>query len=330
MASELVGLETLHPALNRALDSFSASTRQRAATALRAALRERVQTDGERAWTSSRLTGDGFPVEITFTTADNRLRYTVEPASVYQSPRSRVQTAFQLINALDSHVVPDEVITVLKRIQDQGTLQFGAWLGGRHTDEDSEHKIYVEVPDGETGSVAIAGLPFAYPQPALPDRDVTLRMIAYSPTSRQWEMYFRVKSLAPYHLPRILAPAKLNERSEELLCFVSEAYGHPLRERLPGESVGVSYTLRAEDHTPQSVTLFFFARVFWGGDARIRHRVSTLAKQLNWDDTRYQQLTSPLETRRSWMTYHGILGITLAGNGQFALSIGVRPPEESQ
>ncbi len=138
-------------------------------------------------------------------------------------------------------------------------------------------------------------MPLEYPQPRLPDRIAKLRMIAYSPASQQWEVYYRVKSLAPYHVPRVLAPCGLDSRTEELLDYLTQAYGHSLGVRLPGPSVGVSYSMRSPEN-PQSVTLFFFARVFWGADARIRQRFGRFSNALGWDDSRY-----PRGSRQTWL-----------------------------
>jgi hypothetical protein len=141
-------------------------------------------------------------------------------------------------------------------------------------------------------------------------------------------LYFRVKCLAPHHVAGVLAPAELFPKAEKMLGFIRDAYGYSLGERLPGESVGVSYFLRAREAV-QSVTLFFFARVFWGGDARIRQQFGRWSTAFGWDDSRYQKITAALDSRRTWKTDHGILGITLMRSGQIALSIGVRPQEVS-
>jgi hypothetical protein len=150
-------------------------------------------------------------------------------------------------------------------------------------------------------------------------------MLAYSPGSRDWEVYLRIKSLAPHHVPRVLAPAGLDARSGDLLGFIASAYGYSLDSRLPGPSVGVSYSMRSPEDI-QSVTLHFYARSFWGGDARIRKQFSRFARELGWDDRRYRRVTASLAGKESWTTNHGLLSITLARD-RLALSIGIRAPE---
>jgi hypothetical protein len=311
---------TRQPALARALHAYPGEVGRRAAAALDIMLRERA--GGGSAWSSSRLTGDGFPVEINFTTADDRLRCTVEPARADLPPRRRFEAAVRLLGPLGSVAVPEEVAGACRRMQDGGGLRFGAWLGCRHGPDDSEYKLYVEAGDEAALPEQVALLP-----PRLPDRSARLCMLAYAPASGRYETYFRIPDLEPYHLPRVLAVACLDSRTGELLRFVTEAYGFPLTGRLPGQSVGVSYALEPSGAV-LSVTLFFFAAVFWGADARTRQRFSELSAALGWDEGRYRAVTAPAAARRSRSTWHGIFGITLAHGGRMSLSIGVRPPED--
>jgi hypothetical protein len=326
MISTLIGAASLHPALDQALSPFPAASQRQAHADLTTILHERLMVDGERAWTACRLTGDGFPVEFTFTTADNRLRYTVEPGRLSLAPQGRLETAIQVINQLSSCALPDYVADALREVQNGAALHYGAWLGCRYAPDASEYKIYVEAP-GVVGDQANGALdPFSQLQIRLSNRIPTRRMIAYSPMSQRWEVYARIPAMAAHHMRGVLAPVGLESMADDLLQYITNAYGYALRERLPGQSVGVSYTMRAAE-APQSVTLFFFARVLWGGDARIRRRFGDLSAQLCWDDSRYQQVTAPLASRDMWQTYHGILGITLTRNRHVSLSIGVRPVE---
>ena len=321
---------TFPPSVTLALENFPGETAVRAEAALQTLLHDRLAADGEQGWSGSRLTGDGFPLEITFTTADNRLRYTIEPGSRYLTPHQRLAAAVRLINILSPEPLSKDVVQTFQAVQKEAPLLFGAWIGGRHGSGGDQYKLYAETP-GTAGGEAnlaklLAGRLGNYPQPRVLDRPVSLRMLAYSPVSGQWELYYRVKSLAPHHLKGVLAPAG-HAASEELLRFITEAYGYSPGERLPGESVGISYTWPAPPDALPTVTLFFFARVFWGADGRIRRQFSRCASALGWDTTRYMNITAPLKNRRDWKTFHGILGITLTPAGQLALSIGVRPPE---
>lgn len=330
MRNDLGRTETLHPALDRVLAGFQHKMSARAAVALQRLLHERL-SGGLSAWASSRLTGDGFPVEITFTSADQRLRYTVEPATPQATPQQRLVLALQDINALSLSPIPSAMAAAFRRLQHLGDLSFGAWVGGRHSLVDDQFKLYVEMPMLEsTDSAAgeLTALLGEYPQPGPVDRLVNLRMLAWSPGSAQWELYYRIGAPAPHHLAAVLAPAGYAAQAGDLLRYLREAYGHSFAERLPGESVGVSYTWQP-GQAESSVTLFFFARTFWGGDARIRQQFGSWSTALGWNDRQYQRITAPLAGRRVWKTFHGILGVSLLPGRQLALSIGVRPPEAS-
>jgi hypothetical protein len=323
-----------HPALTQALDAFPAKLAEHASASLHTLLYSRLEADGLIAWSGSRLTGDGFPVEITFTTADDRLRYTVEPASRSCTPQQRLEAAVQLINSLGAAGLDEDTAGTFRAMQNLGGLTFGAWIGGRHSASDSQYKIYVEMPETNIeGSNYLTRKLGSLPAPRLYDRSANLRMAAFSPATAQWELYYRVMSFAPEHMAGTLAPAGLKGMAEMLLSVIKDAYGYSFGERLPGESTGISYSFHAgsqgaEPHYEvQSVTLFFFARAFWGGDARIRQQFGRCAAALGWDDSRYQKVTTALASRKMWKTYHGIVGFTMLLYGKIALSIGIRPLE---
>lgn len=316
------GTRTLHPAIDQALGAFHADEACRAVAALQIMLRARTGTDDPRAWSSARLTGNGFPVEFAFTTADDRLRYTVEPAGPDDGPRRRFEVAAGLLGMLSGSDLPEEPADALRWLQSRRELTYGAWLGGRHGPTDDEFKIYVEAPEADGPDELPFDLPRPHPSGGIPRR----RMIAYSPTARQYEVYYHLDALESYQLPRLLAPCGLESRTEELLDYLVEAYGRSFRAGQLGKSVGVSYTARASGEA-RSVTLFFFAGAFWGSDARIRQEFGRLSRAMGWDDSRYQRLTAELATCQTWKTFHGIFGVTLGRGGHLSISAGVRPPE---
>ena len=174
--------------------------------------------------TSSRLTGDGYPVELSFTTTDDRLRYTAEPASWCVASQHRLDKVIQLLNSLAFSAIPEDVIAAFQCMQTRGNLDYGAWLGGRHGPTDNNYKIYVETPDAASPCDANEAMLIKYPQPRLPDRVAKLRMIAYSPAIKRWEVYFRIQAMAPHHIARVLAPCGLESRAEDLLRYISDAY----------------------------------------------------------------------------------------------------------
>jgi hypothetical protein len=292
-----------HPLLDRALAVWPEDVAGRAADALRALLA------GRTSWDGSPLTGGGFPVEINIASADDRLRCTVEPGPAGLDPRSRLDLAAAWVG------VPAGTLATARRLQD-GQLRYGAWIGCRHSAAGSRYKLYAEVGD-RAGTAHPSGLP----APRAPAR---LRIVAGTPATGEREAYYRVPDLYPIEVPALLAAAGVEDRAAELLDLLAGAYGHSLTGRLPGDSVGVSYAVSATG-APLGVTLYFFARVFWGSDARIRRRLTRLAPALGWDDRRYRKLTAHLAGAGGRLTRHGLLGVSMPPAGPPVLSIGVRP-----
>jgi hypothetical protein len=147
-------------------------------------------------------------------------------------------------------------------------------------------------------------------------------MIAHAPVTGESETYFRIPSLLPAQLPAVLAPAGAEHRAGLLLAWVEGLYGHRVRGRLPGPSVGVSYRGEAGG---TSSTVHFYARALWGGDRRIRARFAAAAAAMGWDPAAYLAVTAPLAGAAGWRTHHGIVGLTLGAGSARSLSLGVRP-----
>ena len=306
----------MHPAIARALAAFPARVARRGEASLSVILRDRLARDGASAWGHGNLTGDGFPLELSFTTGDDRLRYTAEPASASTAPGERLDTVLRILRSLRA-AVPTETVAAFRDVQRSGPLSYGAWLGARHGADGDQCKIYVEVP-------AEAPVLPGFRGPRLSDRAVTPKMIAYCPDSRTFEAYYGVHALSPQHLPRLLGHVGLESRAFTLAGWLERAYGHRLRDKLPGPSAGLSYAMSA-DGAPRAVTLFLVARCLWGSDARIRRSFVAAARELGADTERYCRVTASLEQSQLWTTRHGLVGLTLGPSGAFALNVGVRP-----
>lgn len=196
----------IEPAIDRALAVYPPPIARRAAPSIRRLLAGRF--DGRERASRSPLTGDGFPFELAFSTADHRrLRFTADPCG-----------------------------------QEGQGLTYGAWVGARVDCDSAVFKVYLEVPDGARMPSACP------PAPVLPDRLIVPRMIGCTPSTGAIESYFRVPSLEPEHVVGLLAPVGMAGRTRRLLQFIEHAYGYRLRGRLPGPSVGVSYAPQAQGH----------------------------------------------------------------------------------
>src|SRR4051794_31527113 len=95
-------------ALEYALAAYPAAVAAQADALVRALLPERLADPSAAAWRGSPLTGDGFPVEVAFSTADDRLRLTVEPGAHHLHPDRRLALAANRIAFAGGRSVPPD------------------------------------------------------------------------------------------------------------------------------------------------------------------------------------------------------------------------------
>lgn len=277
----------------------------------------------ENAWKASGLTGDGYPVEFTFTSRDDTVRYTVAPFAE-EPPGRRPAAALALAAELSGRVVPGAVADGLLRLAD-GSHQRppDTWIGVRH-DEDpalpDRLKVYVRVaPERkpETGLVCD-------PAPALDEREVQLRLYGYEPGADVHERYFRVRRPRAHHLNVVMRQAGVGHRAAELVDLLGRAYGHPLDGAIPGGSAG--FSLAGHPAGPPVFTLFVFARALWGGDARIRLGVARIADESGRRMRGYERASAPLAGRDVHATHHGMAAFVVHADDPIHLAVGLRPP----
>jgi hypothetical protein len=327
-----------HPDIRAALSTLARSKPEatgRASLALRVLLRCSYPSRSANTWNFSRLTGDGFPVEFSFTTGDTHLRYTADPGGRDLPAEERLGTAIALVAELGGSPADPRVLSYLAACQQEraGELRYGAWVGGRHPvlpaglhqASQDRFKLYAEVPEQTLDSHQsfINGLQ------EFPDRlyrsAAQLTMIAVEPASGRIELYFRTRQLELVTLPFLLEAAGQRSRTGELVDFAEEAYAHKLEGRIPGGSAGFSYAF-----IPGSgeivFSLYLFTRMLWGGDARIRQRFSERLRSGGQDPAAYLGMTAPLAQRDVYQTYHGLLGFSIAQAAPIRVSLGVRPP----
>ena len=317
----------MDPAIDHALSVYPPEIAHRASRVIRSFT---GQADIRRH--RSRLTGDGFPFELAFSTAEpDQLRFTVEPSpafrdgagSEYSGDRLQQVRRFLSMSGLatpddnSASILADDVWSSLAEMQRGRPLTYGAWLGARFGCQAVSAKIYAEVP---------AGVPlptFCPPGPRLADGALISRMIGYTPAAGILESYFRIPSLEPEQLANVFAPAHLRQRASSTLEFVESLYGYRIRGRLLGPSVGISYASLPEG---QCITLYLFARSLWGSDARIRRSFAQFAGQFGPNLERYLAVSAPVASRESWKTYHGLVGLSFSESRDgIAIGIGLRP-----
>lgn len=322
-----------HPALERASRMLA---RQHPALAARAGQSLNLILEGvlrsswpEVAWEFSRLTGGGFPLELTFSSSGEEIRYAAEVAGPEFPEAERLSRAAQLLMRLGTKTPSDEVMSLLEKIQAAGRLQYGAWIGGRHDHAGDRFKLYAEVPESGAPETANFIHQLLGSDPLLP-RGVAdapqLLMIGCDPESSRLELYFRIAGLEPWEVGLLMRRVNLASRQSELLSLIEETCGRPVERGLPGARLGFSFSI-SPNGAPAVFSIFNYAESVCGGDHSIRRRLLDLAQAKGWDFGVYESISEPIAGRSVWATYHTMMTFGVAPEGAPVLQIGLRPPE---
>lgn len=278
-------------------------------------------------WSSSldgphagRLAG-GFPAEVVCTTRDAAARYTCEVAGPGVAPHRRIHGLPMLLPAIAA-----ERPWPFAHLQDAaGGLEWGAWIGGRHTASADAYKLYVEAPR------PLAPRALAELREALGSRGALLdsqaykvRFVAFDPASARVELYFRCSRLAPRELGGLMSFAGLGDREDDLLLLLEESAPGPVRERLPGTQQGFSLALDGD--AVGAFSFFTFASSVFGDDGMVRRRLLALAERRAWNLDLYAAVSAPLADRREPRSHHGIISWIVPRDGPPGLAVGLRPP----
>jgi hypothetical protein len=261
----------------------------------------------------SRLTADGFPVELSFVTGQSgSVRYAAEVAGPEVAGVDRLGLAADLLTRL-GHPWPGTIEATLRRMQWGQPLRWGAWIGVRHGLDGDSAKVYAEVPP--------AGAAFPdVPRPALPMR---LQMASYEPSTGRLELYWRLARLDYPALSEILRlgrqEAALPRMAAVLRLLAGERADGPPRP-LPAARFGCSVAVRDGDPRPE-VALFASTIDLAGPDARARRHVDAALDHLGTTLPGYHRL-APGHHRGP--PRHVMLGLA-ALRGHLALSVSVRP-----
>lgn len=275
----------------------------------------------EVAWEFSHLTGDRFPVELSFSSGSPEVRYTCEVDGPERPPEERLVRAVDLLHRLGSSPPDSGLIELLAATQRHGTLRTGAWIAGRHGAEHDRFKIYAEIPDEAERPAAILEL-LGDDLAPIAAKLGKVRMVGHEPSTDATELYFRSRRLETWQLTRLLAVLQMADRAGELIRMVESLAHRRIGDRLPGTHQGFSLT-----KTPSGVVLTYlsFARTLAGGDGRIRQRTLELAADLDWNLEAYAELSRSLSRRNDWRTLHGMFAFPVRSSG-VGLQIGLRPP----
>lgn len=248
----------------------------------------------EVAWQFSRINGDGYPVEFTYSTASAEVRFTAEAAGPEVDERRRLDLALALLDA-----PPAAGVEMVRSMQRQGVLRFGAWVGGGA----GRQKVYAECPPETESAWAIAG--------------AQLRMIGLTAGEATIEYYYRRNFLESADAGLLLQRCGLGSRYEDLLAEVERATGRSPEAMLLPTDAGYSI---AETPAGHVVSVFTFARSLWGSDANIRRTMLRLHHM-----PEYERASRAVAERDGPDTRHGVLAWIVAGARPVEWRISLRP-----
>jgi hypothetical protein len=256
------------------------------------------------AWRFSRLNGDGFPAEFTFSTADSAIRYSAEIAGPEVDEHDRYALALRWAgweSAGEWH--PAQVLR-----RQQGPLRWGAWIGGMHSGSGGRRKVYVEATP-------------AFQVPVFPaPPGARLRFAGLANGGRDCEFYFRRDFLEVAEVGRMLCGLGLRECFHPLVESVANTIPWPVRERLLPTDSGFSIA------PGRAFSVFTYARSLWGSDGSIRRRMLELAAREGADFRLYEAVSRPLASSAAYCTRHSILAWIVSPRRPVELRITLRPP----
>jgi len=278
----------------------------------------------EVAWSFSRLTACGFPLELSFA-PDEAFRYTAEVAGAELANEERLSRALELGRALGRCEPAEELLHSLAALQRGGTLLFGSWLGARHSPDRNAYKLYAEIPRELGGPEAAEALDRLFPWGL--DGMLAPRGAGLELDSSAYEIYFRgVGVIESWQVERLIWRLRLGAALPALRELIEQASGRPFERAARGANLGFSVAI-SRDGEIGAFSLFGYARRLLGIDAIARRRVLELAAARGWDFRRYERVSAPLARRTEVPTGHGVVAFVVDPAGRAALQVTVCPRE---
>lgn len=260
----------------------------------------------EVSWRFSRLTGDGYPFELTCCTVPHT-RYTLEVGPPELPDHQRLPLALALLRGAGGSADAQSA-AALTELQQGRPLRYGAWFSGRHTQTADIYKAYAEVPSDASWATAaplLGTLPFGS----------HCGMVGLASDGSQ-ELYFRVPALTWEDLELLCGRHGLQRHLPALTSLLLLLSG---RTGLPATPTGLSVTLRSG--RLQSIALIVAVRDLIGGDGAAQ----TVLAPYFPPQSGYARVSQPLAGRAGPFTHHSALSFALTAAGLQGVAVGLRP-----
>jgi len=175
------------------------------------------------AWRFSRLTADGCPIEIGFSSDVASVRATFEVAGPEHLNHDRIDAACGLLRKLGLATPDPGLVSHWRAMQAPAELRWGCWLGLRRDGGALRGKLYVEAPRDHPAPWAGA----------------LSKMIGYDPQTGVSEHYAALIEPTETSLQSLLAPLSAPMR-RQLLEMAAELAGLPAATLVRWIGVGAS------------------------------------------------------------------------------------------
>ena len=266
----------------------------------------------EVAWRFSGLTADGCPLEFTFSSVDNSLRYTVDVAPPETQNHDRIAAADGLLVRLDCPRPGAETMARWILMQRNHHLLWGARLGVRESGNSEAAKFYLEVP--------LAAQPSIRSQIDPPIKDSIAVMIGYDPASAITEYYFRQQTLSRPHLDALLGIMSSDEERTTMLAGIEHLCGMPVASALKWTCFGYSLATSPGLQSAPKFTLFARSRAI-GGAVCARQRLLSSMPFAVKQRSVYRKLVAGLLD--SQLPDHGVVSLYCDHSGVAEMRVGL-------
>ncbi len=269
-------------------------------------------TQPAAAWNFSALNGDGSPVELAFSSSDDRLRYTIEVGGPELAAHVRAGAAVELCRLLGDVTPPHEALEFWHSLQTGKALRWGAWFGVRQGERADRFKLYLELPEN---SGAAAGAERFRMTP-----DSRLIMLGYDCGTGTYEYYFRQP---PMHglldVDRLLRGHFQSERRGAVLEAFVALCNVPARTALRWINFGYSITPLSDDPEPL-LTLFARSRSL-GNVGRVREFFLEHERSAGKPASTYRDLLGSVPVAE--LPDHGTVGVSATTGGRVEVRVGI-------
>jgi len=287
------------------------------------------------AWSDGLLNRNGAPLEFSFSTMSDDLRYTVEVGGPETPPDRRLARIDALLQELGVDAGWGGIARLFPELQRDAPLSYGAWLGVRHlravaARPATTFKIYAE-PPAQTTPAAARLLTDYLGAPVLPEGAAELSLVGGAPDSDRCEFYFELACRRPAlsALNRLLSRAGLEASQDDLVELIRSFHfrGEGAADTLPEARYGFSYSVLPGGRDA-AFSMFIFASALAGGDGYVRRDLQIAALRRGWKLGCYAALTEPFAQRYFQLAFHNMLTFSVGPDRTLGLQISVSPPPE--